>query len=85
MLCLVLIKPSLEYCAQFWLPQFKNEAEELGAVVRSDKGGEELEIKCYEEELQELGIFNLKKRKLKGKVIAVLSKIEGVSITGKRL
>ena len=75
-----MVRPQLEWCAQFWSPHYRKDVIALEGVqkrfTRMLPGMEHLR---YEERLDKLGLFSLEQKRLKSDLIEVFKIMRGMN------
>ena len=74
-----LVRPHLEYSAQFWSPYYQKDAEALERVQkRFTRMLPGMEGISYEERLEKLCLFSQERRRLRGDLIEVYKIMRGM-------
>ena len=74
-----LVRPHLEYCVKVWRPFLKKDIEKLEKVQRRAVNMMINGKISYERKLEQLKLFSLEKRRLRGDLIAVFKSFKGLS------
>ena len=79
-LYLSLVRPHLDYAAQFWSPYYRKDVESLEAVQRRmTKMVEGMRNIPYKERLKRLNLHSLERRRVRGDLIEVFKWVKGIN------
>lgn len=74
-----LVRPHLEYAVQFWSPTQRNDIERLEKVqAKATKMIPSIRHLNYERRLEQLNLFSLEKRRLRGQLIETFKILKGI-------
>lgn len=68
---MALVRPHVKYCVQFWSPCCKRVMKIV--QLKADKMLKGLEHLCYEKRLRDVGLFSLKRGRLRGILLKCVS------------
>ena len=75
-----LVRPLLEYAVQFWSPTLRADINRLERVqARATKLVPEIRFKGYARRLEDLGLFTLEQRRMRGQLIETYKILTGIS------
>ena len=75
-----LVRPLLEYAVQFWSPTLRQDVNRLERVqARATKLVPAIRGKGYARRLEDLGLFTLEQRRLRGQLIETFKILRGIS------
>ena len=72
-----LVRPHVKYCVRFWASVQERDRGSGACPEKGNRAVKGLEHKSYEEQLRELGLFGLEKRRLRGDLIVLYNCLKG--------